>query len=65
MPLCLRSVRSAGKYRALRSVTTVGITYKPTILHYSVRSFYSLFVERVSGFNDDDQHVLPLSSRYG
>ena len=41
----------------LRSVTTVGITYKPTILHYSVRSFYSLFVERVSGFNDDDQHV--------
>ena len=43
-------------------MTSLGITYKPTILHYSVHSFYAVFTERVHGFDDFDQHVWIFSS---
>lgn len=45
-----------------RLVTFVGVTYKPTILHYSVHSFFTVFTEQVHGFDDYDQHVKLLSS---
>lgn len=35
----------------------LGITYNPSILHFSVKSFYELFTEKAPLFDDGDEHV--------
>ena len=37
---------------------SVDITYNPSIVFFSIDSFYNLFVSRCPYFADGDQHVL-------